>query len=105
MNNLTVAKERLERMSECKRIIKSADSEMRKQRAIRDEAVLEYKADLEALERMSNVEHREMLKLHYDEEKTWEEIAGDVHYSPTYIYNNRRDALEEFQRALEDCKK
>lgn len=109
MNNLT-AEERLDKIVECKRIIRNADGDIRTYQAEvdeaedrlrncrkkRDEAKLELGTVEEIIEAMPTVRYKEMLKRHYIDGQTWESIAEAINYSIAQIYKFRPLAIKEF---------
>ncbi len=113
------AEELLKQIPKYKRIKRNAEFEIKQHQAEadeairklnesiekRDNAIMELKERESALEAMPTETFRRMLKLHYDEEKTWEAILDDIHCSPTKLYNSRPLALEEFQKAWDDNRK
>lgn len=110
MNNLT-AEERLDRIIECKRIIRNADDDIRTYQAEideaedrlrncrkkRDEAKLELETVKEIIEAMPTFIYKEILKRYYINNQTWEYIAEAMNYSQSRIYKFRPLAIKEFE--------
>ncbi|MCM1328823.1 MAG: hypothetical protein NC253_05215 [Ruminococcus sp.] len=113
------AEEILKGLQEYKRIKKNAEFEIRLHQSEvdeatkklnesikkRDNAILEIKERKVAIEAIPNRIYKEMIRLYFDEGKTWEEISEDVNYSSTQIYNYRPLALKEFQEAWDKKRK
>ena len=109
----------LNKIPNCKRIIKNANAEMRILQSDfnnaedklnscvrqRDEAVIELGVIEEAVQAMPTSKYREMLKRYYIDGQTWETIAEVMNYSPTQVYKYRPLALEEFKRSWEEIQK
>lgn len=110
MNNLT-AEERLDKIIECKRIIRNADGDIRAYQAEvdeaenrlincmkrRDEVKLELGTITEIINAMPTARYKEMLKRHYIDGWTWESIAETINCSIAQIYKSRPLAVKEFE--------
>lgn len=113
------ADEILNKIPNCKRIIKNANAEMRILQSDfnnaedrlsscirqRDEAVIELGVIEEAVQKMPTSKYREMLKRYYIDGQTWESIAEAMYYSPTQVFKYRPLALKEFKETWEENQK
>lgn len=113
------AEEHLIQIQKFKRIIRNADNDIRIYKANldmaedklkscikkRDEAVVLLGTVEEAIEAMPTSKYKQMLKLYYIDDQTWEFIAETMNYSLTQIYKYRPLALEEFTKTWENMQK